>query len=274
MLDAFYSHPSVNGLTRNGKLPSYIPSEHAITALLDVGAARLQAAQGEATAGWKIVAHTAANTEQLIKNLPDGPIKDALLSAWVRADGDVAAFRAAAERWFDDGMDRLSGWYKRRVQVFMWGFGLVIALILNADAIRIAETLWKDPTVRQLVDTQAGHVASGTPSVKTASTYLHQLPLPIGWGGPGTPFPPNVDWNLPLQLIGILITSAAVALGAPFWFDALSKLGSLRSTGPQPTPTNTGMAAPSITINPAPVPAAAPAGGVSPPPAPPPDAGS
>jgi len=274
VLDAFYSHPSVNGLTRNGKLPSYIPSEHAITALLDVGAARLQAAQGEAAAGWKIVAHTADNTEQLIKSLPNGPIKDALLSAWVRADGDVSAFRAAAERWFDDGMDRLSGWYKRRVQVFMWGFGLVIALILNADAIRIAETLWKDPTVRQLVDTQAGHVASGTPSVKTASTYLHQLPLPIGWGGPGTPFPPNVDWNLPLQLIGILITSAAVALGAPFWFDALSKLGSLRSTGPQPTPTNTGMAAPSITINPAPVPAAAPAGGVSPPPAPPPDAGS
>ena len=189
VVDAFYSHPSVNGLTRDGKAPSYIPSEHAITALLDVGAARLAAAEGEAVAGWKIVAHTAENTHALIESLPDGPIKCALLSAWVRAGGDVSAFRAIAERWFDDAMDRLSGWYKRRVQVFMWGFGLVIALTLNADAIRIAETLWRDPTVRQLVDTQAAHVTRGTPSVATASGYLHQLPLPIGWGGPGDAVP-------------------------------------------------------------------------------------
>jgi hypothetical protein len=273
VVDAFYSHPSVNGLTRDGKAPSYIPSEHAITALLDVGAARLAAAEGEAVAGWKIVAHTAENTHALIESLPDGPIKCALLSAWVRAGGDVSAFRAIAERWFDDAMDRLSGWYKRRVQVFMWSFGLVIALTLNADAIRIAETLWRDPTVRQLVDTQAAHVTTGTPSVATASGYLHQLPLPIGWGGPGTPFPPHLDWNLPLQIIGILITSAAVALGAPFWFDALSKLGSLRSTGPQPTPTNTATVTPSIAITPVPALATA-AGGGSPPPAPPADGGS
>ena len=34
-----------------------------------------------------------------------------------------------------------------------------------------------------------------------------------------------------------LLTAAAVSFGAPFWFDALSKLGSLRTAGRPPEPT-------------------------------------
>jgi hypothetical protein len=52
-------------------------------------------------------------------------------------------------------------------------------------------------------------------------------------------FPALWSWQFPLKVLGILLTSAAVALGAPFWFDALSKLGSLRSSGPPPKATNT-----------------------------------
>jgi hypothetical protein len=37
-----------------------------------------------------------------------------------------------------------------------------------------------------------------------------------------------------LRLLGWLITAAAVSFGAPFWFDALSKLGSLRTAGARP----------------------------------------
>jgi len=38
-----------------------------------------------------------------------------------------------------------------------------------------------------------------------------------------------------LFLIGFLITIIALTPGARFWFDLLSKLGSLRTTGPKPT---------------------------------------
>jgi hypothetical protein len=36
------------------------------------------------------------------------------------------------------------------------------------------------------------------------------------------------------MILGWLLSIGAIALGAPFWFDVLSALNSLRSTGPPP----------------------------------------
>jgi len=40
---------------------------------------------------------------------------------------------------------------------------------------------------------------------------------------------------LSLKLIGPLLTAAAAALGAPFWFVALNRIGSLRNVGRKPS---------------------------------------
>jgi hypothetical protein len=54
----------------------------------------------------------------------------------------------------------------------------------------------------------------------------------VGWttGDSSDPraFPGSIDF---MKLLGLLLTAAAVSFGAPFWFDALSKLGRLRATG-------------------------------------------
>ncbi|AGZ41925.1 hypothetical protein [Actinoplanes friuliensis] len=42
------------------------------------------------------------------------------------------------------------------------------------------------------------------------------------------------DWLL--KLLGLVLTAAAAALGAPFWFDLLNRLVNLRSTGKRPDP--------------------------------------
>jgi hypothetical protein len=47
-------------------------------------------------------------------------------------------------------------------------------------------------------------------------TYPGQTPTPLG------------------KLLGLLITAAAISQGAPFWFDLLSKVGNLRSSGAVP----------------------------------------
>jgi len=47
-------------------------------------------------------------------------------------------------------------------------------------------------------------------------TYPGQIPTPLG------------------KLLGLLITAAAISQGAPFWFDLLSKVGNLRSSGTVP----------------------------------------
>ena len=51
------------------------------------------------------------------------------------------------------------------------------------------------------------------------STDPQHLPLGVG------------SWLI--KLLGLLITVLALSLGAPFWFDALTKLGSLRQAGPK-----------------------------------------
>jgi hypothetical protein len=62
--------------------------------------------------------------------------------------------------------------------------------------------------------------------------------LPLGWGDETFP---TWDWQtfapyifVFLKLIGILATTLALSLGAPFWFDLLQKVANIRGTGPKP----------------------------------------
>jgi len=44
------------------------------------------------------------------------------------------------ERWFDDGMARVSGWYKCRAQVVLLGYSVALVLMLNIDTLTLART--------------------------------------------------------------------------------------------------------------------------------------
>ncbi len=54
-------------------------------------------------------------------------------------------------QWFDDTMDRLSGWYKRNVQLVLFALGLAFAAALNVSTIEIARALWTQPLLRDVV---------------------------------------------------------------------------------------------------------------------------
>jgi hypothetical protein len=61
-------------------------------------------------------------------------------------------------------------------------------------------------------------------------TSLRALSLPIGWGKDNRP----TGWGWLSKPFGIIVTAFALMLGAPFWFDTLSRLARLRSTGTTP----------------------------------------
>jgi len=65
------------------------------------------------------------------------------------AQGDADRFRALLEKWYNDTMDRVAGWYKRQTQFILFLIGLVIAVIFNADTITITSILSKDRTARE-----------------------------------------------------------------------------------------------------------------------------
>ncbi|MGB7686479.1 MAG: hypothetical protein WBL45_11945 [Solirubrobacterales bacterium] len=169
---------------------------------------------------------------------PLGKQLDALVDE--AGDGDLADFRKASERWFDDGMDRVSGLYKRWAQKVAIVAALIVAIALNASAVRIAERLAADPTVRSAVVTGAeGAVTRSKTSPKAtgeaaqnAVKELETLKVPILWGAANNPLE-SVNAFL-AALAGWLITAIAISLGAPFWFDALGKLAHLKTSGRKP----------------------------------------
>lgn len=216
-----YAHPVLNALirpvSRNKKprYPAYLPARVFASALLDfdgTGAKR--------------------SVEDAINAVPSAQARRALTTLWVDANGDAVAFRRAVESWFDDAMERVSGWYRRRVHIVMWVLAVAVAAVLNVDTIRIADHLWKDKTVREVVVARS---QNPPPSAGTSVETLKELEIPIGWSTETRPRG-NRDWFVTAwaKTIGLLLTAAALTLGAPFWFDLLGKVARVRSAGVRP----------------------------------------
>ena len=143
-------------------------------------------------------------------------------------------------------MARASGAYKRWTKWWLFGIGLLIAIVANASAFHVAERLWADPPTRSAVVSSAGQVAQQTdpsqniPDVAHATSRLEELKLPIGWDAPSRGSWNDLDdywsWRPYIMLLGWIVTGLLVTLGAPFWFNLLTQLASLRSTGAKPPP--------------------------------------
>lgn len=217
------------------KQPSYVSTRNFTLALF-------QTVGDGALAGARNI--TEARTA--IGKLPDGSPLGAQLKALVNdGEADLAQFRKSVEGWFDDGMDRVSGWYKRRTQFVTCVLAVAIAVGLNVDAIRVGERIANEPTVRTTIvkqaeqasaaeATQAGDgseesLAQTGKEAEGAINQLEALQIPILWGADNQ----SVDLT---TIAGWAITALAISLGAPFWFDALGKLARLRTTGAKPKP--------------------------------------
>jgi hypothetical protein len=178
---------------------------------------------------------TVDNADDLAGELPEN-LRKRLDAITNEVGTDVTAIKARLEQWFDDSMDRVSGAFKRWSQIALVLIALALTIATNASATRVAATLWNQPTVREAAVQAAKNVSSDKNAAKptdikgtvAAVKSLESLGLPVGWkhwdseAGPvGTIF-------------GWLITALLVMLGAPFWYGLLTKLVSLRSSGPPP----------------------------------------
>jgi hypothetical protein len=178
-----------------------------------------------------------ANLAQGEKGMPAsmGPLMTSLQSLASSADGDITKFRTAIEHWYDDHMDRVSGWYKRRTALITLVAGGIIVLLLNVNAITIGRALYSDSATRTAVSTAAAAgnpcpAPSSSPSPGPASSSsspdeqsclanlerqvsdVAQAGLPLGWSVVPACVPSSPSTS----------TSTAPASGAPkakcdFW---------------------------------------------------------
>jgi hypothetical protein len=186
-----------------------------------------------------------AQVAAAVEQLPDALRKP--LAVFVRdATGDLERFRGNLERWFDDAMDRVSGFYKRKVQLAVLAYAILVTAALNIDSVAFATRLWTDDLVRSAAVAAAERQQQGQdPSATRLLEEVRGLDLPLGWSA-ADPLrdPPSGLAGWLLKLLGLAVTVLALTLGAPFWFDVLSRVARLRSTGPPPPPASASEARP------------------------------
>lgn len=141
------------------------------------------------------------------------------------------------EHWFSDGMDRFAGWYKRWTQWLSLLVAAIVVVLANADTIKVARTLLHDDTFRGAVVSAAETAIQNKDAEKDLLQQAESLGLPFGWTATldidkkdaGTIFASCL-----MKIVGLGVSILAVSLGAPFWFDVLSKIVNVRATGKPP----------------------------------------
>ena len=129
-----FEHPLIAGSVPPGKkLPSYISSRNFALALFDT----------VAPASGTTQPRTIQDLRAGIANLPGTKLRETLLGFVDAAQGNLESVQQKIEQWFDDTMERVSGWYKRTAQKLIFGAGFVLCVALNADTFQIAKELWK-----------------------------------------------------------------------------------------------------------------------------------
>ena len=282
------------------KFPSYLDSKTFSQALL--------LAIDKDFAGKK-ADELATSLEQSLDRLKiNAGVKDLIRNYIRQSKGDVVKFQELVGAWFDQVMDRATGWYKRNVGMIGLWLAVGIVCLANIDTLAIARALHGSDTLRVKMLEVASKLApaesnpvparappaagaqapapSGAPAADAAAQAsapaaavsagasagsptasapananapaapaepaaptkqdadnarrqieglkkefdtMQQAGLPLGWKGN---WPNGWDWLT--KIMGLLITISAATLGAPFWFDMLTKIINIRYAGPKP----------------------------------------
>jgi hypothetical protein len=211
---AVYAHPLVNPHTDGSAMderslatrPSYIEPAHFAIALVDS------------------LGQTPGDFLQLrsaIEAIPDPQLRTVMLGMLSRAR-DLQHFQDMLASWFDNAMARMSGAYKRSQLLISLLLSLLLAILFNIDSIHLFRTLWQQPAL-------AAHLKEA-PTALDPATIDALMALPIGW----TRFPPVLNADFALQVVGWLLTATTTLFGAPFWFDLMQRVVRMRATGAKP----------------------------------------
>jgi hypothetical protein len=170
----------------------------------------------------------------------------------------IEDYRSNIKTWFDTIMAQASDWYKQNALNWAFAIGLVLALVFNIDTMKITNQLWREPTIRQALVAQADtyELVDGAVNITDVPGYFDSLTIPIGWTTIPSEDPTCAQFitsegqmmfwvgnecrtlvNVPpifdpagwfIKISGILLSAFAARQGAPFWFDLMKKLISLR----------------------------------------------
>lgn len=253
--------------------PSYIPSNIFATALFDILSSKLNLG-GVTTMDEVVglLEQTDGIHEYLKANLAFLAREAKVLSGNDITQG-LEIFKQQIQAWYDSAMQRASGVYKRNTKGSLITIGLLLAILTNTDTFHVGYRLSTEGDVRQAVSQFSPQLIIQDEALKNCLNKTNNPESPCNKEEVKkaadevvdtlSPFSDLVFWdmsNFPnsayqqLQqrvsvssnkwqtifvgiirvILGWMGTALAVSMGAPFWFDFLSKFVNVRQSGGKP----------------------------------------
>lgn len=165
-----YTHPAIENLKKdNTSLPQYISPQMFSNSLVDVVSnyardymynednklIELKTGQPEIfdrfKAGIEKMQHT--DLKLLLLNMVE---KSALQATQAEK---LNALNQQLQQWFNDQMERTSGWYKVFLRTRLFWISLVVVIALNVDSVHLFQTLYRSPGLRAQLQPIAENLA-------------------------------------------------------------------------------------------------------------------
>ena len=248
-----FDHPLIASLgPKKDAKPSYLPASKFALTLTDIVKGNGKDA-GDAQA-----------LREGISSIRNGPLRTSLSAVLADSNETLTTNQQKIEAWYNECMDRVAGWYKRRTVLWIWILALIVTIYLNADSIRISEILWTNQAIRAAVIESAKsraqterpeelmplvvHPNANAPKTAAPVALHHddvltkkeraELSGLTGWSDDikqwGQMNYWQRIWHAFKHIPGWLLTIIAISLGAPFWFDLLNRFMNIRSAGRAP----------------------------------------
>lgn len=184
---------------------------------------------------------TVTSAGELIQGLPESsPAKSILLQVTDQGRADLKTLERELSLYFDAGMERASGWFKRQTQRYILLIGFLAAVLLDANAFEMARRLATDQALRFELVQMAEKTEGASVDPAAVKARLDQAGIGLPFGRDFSVVGREKFWallgNELSKIPGWFISAIAISLGAPFWFDLLAKFMRVRgATVPKTT---------------------------------------
>lgn len=249
--DNFLKSPHIQTLMKNSeRMPAYIPAANFVLAMIEN-------LDETAYKAGNIVSKKVGNTDRDIIPKDAQVVMQTIMKQVnnLLPAEQIKEFEKKLEDFYNNTMDRVTGWYKRRVRRILLALGLLLAIVLNIDTIKIANDAMQDKTrLSKAVDnitaklprldslnnmTIAVNDTLGRINIKkttsnidsTVITYNEVSGYQLGYNGHFKEDWRNHFWK---KLLGVLLTAFALQLGSNYWFDLMNKAVNIRAVGRKP----------------------------------------
>jgi hypothetical protein len=172
--ELFYNHYLIEGLKNKsiGAKPQYISSRLFAEVLIEVIANQKLHDHpvrkiGQSVEGGKQyeIDNTTVEPDvvkrfgQQLEALNPSPLSDTLTALWQKSEGNYEKLKELLSFWYDDYMDRVSGWYKTKQRSKLLVLGFTVAVALNVDSLHLVKMLSLDDALRSKLVSTAEQVA-------------------------------------------------------------------------------------------------------------------